>query len=158
MLSGSDVEEGNAGVGPSRAACAGVPLSEMPPPLLTHILRLLSYQTGRCLLTFCGCHTHTHLERPSLSAQRKGDHYCCRRQLFLYMHSITGFLSLFTLVSRTPTQLACSHTRVSAYSGGFCEPVAYTRSYISALPSVGPGSSVCRVIDMIVLGNGGKIC
>ena len=130
----------------------------MPPPLLTHILCLLSYQTGRCLLTFCGCHTHTHLERPSLSVQRKGDHYCCRQQLFfVYVQYHRFSFSFYSRFSHTDLTRLLPQTRVCLQRWLLWTCHIYA-SYISALPSVGPGSSVCHVIDMIMLGNGGKIC
>lgn len=92
--------EGNVGGTPSRADGAGVPLGKMPPPLLAQILCLLIYQTGRCLLTFCGCHTHSQIVslRPSPSFQKNGDHYCCRQQLFCVRTLSQDLLHLLTLL------------------------------------------------------------
>lgn len=124
--------EGNAGGTPSRAECAGVPLSKMPPPLLNHIFPLPSYQTGRCLLTFCGCHTYAYkdLLRPSLSFCGSEDHYCCRQQPFYIYIQYHRLPSTFYCISPSlslsfclNSLRHCSHKCLSDYSGAFSDPV-----------------------------------
>lgn len=159
-------KEGNVGVTPSRADSAGVPLSKMPPPLLAQILCLLIYQTGRCLPTFRGCHTHTQIVslRPSRSFQKNGDHYCCRQQLFCVCtlsHNLLHFW-LFCInlpfLRRVLTHLGTTLTSISsAYSTSFCETVTYI-TYISfRISSVAVGWNVCHVINIIREGIGGSI-
>lgn len=87
--------EGNVGVTPSRAECAGVPLSKMPPPLLTHIF----YLSDRSLSPDFLWLSHIHLEKlveaiSELSEERRS--LLLQTAAILYMHSIIVSVSLLT--------------------------------------------------------------
>lgn len=56
------------------------------------------------------------------------------------------------------THLGTAPTNVSACSSGFCEPVTYEVPGSLHFLSVGAGWNVCHMIDIIMLGKGGKIC
>lgn len=103
--------EGNVGVTPSRAECAGVPLRKMPPPLLTRILCLRAHQTGRCLLTFCGCHTirFERLAEAILELSEERRSLLLQTAAILYMHSITGPLFSFDCINLSFSHAVSSH-------------------------------------------------
>lgn len=137
----------------------------MPLPLLPHILRLLTYQTGRCLLTF-SCLSHIHFGRLveaicELSEERRS--LLLQTAAILYMHSITGSLSPYECINlffahRLNSPGYYSHNRLSAYSSGFCEPLAYEVPISFRFPSVTAGWNVCHMIDCIMVGKDGGIC
>lgn len=126
--------------------------SEMPPPF-SHSHPSPSFLSDRSLSPDFLSLSDAHLERPSLSFQRKGDHYCCRQQpFFLYMHSITVLSFPFHSINLPPSPLArrCNSPgyRLSAYSGGFREPVTYEVP-ISPLPRCGWKCLPCDRYDPV---------
>lgn len=60
--------------------------SEMPPPF-SHSHPSPSFLSDRSLSPDFLSLSDAHLERPSLSFQRKGDHYCCRQQPFFFVYA-----------------------------------------------------------------------
>lgn len=119
--------QGNVGVTPSRAECAGVPLSVKCHLLcsLTSFTFFLIRQVAVSWLSVAVTHT-LRKAISELSEERRS--LLLQTAAILYMHSITGSLSLFTALislSLFNSPGFCSHRCLSAYSSGFCEPVTY---------------------------------
>lgn len=108
----------------------------MPPALLANIRRLLSYQTGRCLLTLCDCHTYTRRKPVEAIAELLRAKYIitvgdssyfvyAQHQRVLFSVVFLFFLTILIFLFLVLTHLGATHKSLSAYSGGFCEPVTY---------------------------------